>query len=98
MGALVELWHPQTHTLIFSSFEATIILEEVKILFGIKSSSNGEVAYPLGEFHVLDVLGEFTNEKEAKSIITPNGLDLLKLSRWLISQLSNPSVDWIIEK
>ena len=72
-------------SILFPSFEATILLQEVEILLGIKSSSNGEVACPLGEFHVLDVLGEFMNEKEAKSIIAPNGLDLLKLSRWLIS-------------
>ena len=81
---MVELWHSQTYTFIFPSFEATILLEEVEILLGIKSSSNGEVACPLGEFHVLNVLGEFMNEKDAKSITTPNGLDLLKLSRWLI--------------
>ena len=79
------MWHPQTHTFIFPSFEATILLEEVEILLGIKSSSNGEVACPLGEFHALDVLGEFMNEKDAKSIITLNELDLLKLSRWFIS-------------
>ena len=36
------------------------------------------------------------NEKDAKSIITPNGLDLLKLSRWFISQISNSSVDSLI--
>ena len=71
----------------FPSFEATILLEEVEILLGIRSSLDGEVACPLGEFHALDVLGEFMNEKDAKSITTPNGLDLLKLSRWLISQL-----------
>ena len=80
----------------FPSFKATILLEEVKILFGMKSSSNSEVACPLGEFHVLDVLGEFMSEKYARSITTSNGLDLLKLSRWLISQISNSSVDSLI--
>ena len=67
--------------LYFSSFETTILFEEVKILLGIKSSIDGEVACPLGEFHALDVLGEFMTEKEAKSITTSNGLELLKLSR-----------------
>ena len=85
LGALIELWHPQTHTFIFPSFEVTILLEELEILFGLRSSLDCEVAYPLGDFHVLSILGEFMNEKDAKSIITPNGLDLLKLSRWLIS-------------
>ena len=84
LGALIELWHPQTHTFIFFSFEVTILLEEVEILLDIKSSLDGKIACPLGEFHVLDVLGEFMSERDAKSIITPNGLDLLKLSRWLI--------------
>ena len=36
------------------------------------------------------------NEKDAKSIITPNGFDLLKLFRWPISQISNLSVDSLI--
>ena len=80
----------------FSSFEATILLEEVEIFLNIKSSSYGKVVCPFGEFYALDVLGEFMNEKDAKSIITPNGLDLLKLFRWLISQLSNLSVDSLI--
>ena len=80
----------------FSSFKATILLEEVEILLGIKSSSNGEVACPLGEFYTLDVLEEFMSEKDAKSIITPNGLDLFKLFRWLISQLFNSSVDSLV--
>ena len=80
---MIELWHPQTHTFIFSSFE-TIILLEVEILFGLKSSSNREVACPLRDFHVLEVLSEFMSERDARSIISSNELDLLKLSRWLI--------------
>ena len=56
LRALIELWHPQTHTFIFPSFEVTILLEEVEILLDIKSSSDGEIACPLGEFHVLNVL------------------------------------------
>ena len=47
LGALIELWHPQTHTFVFPSFEATILLEEVKILLGLKSSVDHDIACPL---------------------------------------------------
>ena len=57
LGALIELWHPQTHTFIFPSFKVTILLEEVEVLFGLRSSLDCEVACPFGDFHVLDILG-----------------------------------------
>ena len=76
LGALIELWHPQTHTFVFPSFEATILLEEVEILFSLKSSFNNDIAYPLIDIHALEILSEFMSENDARSIITPNGLDL----------------------
>ena len=82
LGALIELWHPQIHTFIFPSFEVTILLEEIKILFELKSSSNDNVACPLGDIHVLEILSEFMSKNDARFITTPNGLDLLKLARW----------------
>ena len=93
LGASVELWHPQTPTFIFPSFEATILLEEVEILFGLRSSLDCEVAYPLGDFHALDILGEFMTEPDARRITTPNEIDLFKLSRWLMLHSSDPGVD-----
>ena len=90
---MIELWHPQTHTFVFPSFEATILLEELEILFGLRSSLDCEVACPLGDFHVLDVLGEFMNEQDARRITTPNEIDLFKLSSWLMLHSSNLSVD-----
>ena len=36
------------------------------------------------------------SEKDAKFIITLNGLDLLKLSKWLILQLSNSNMDSLV--
>ena len=80
LGALIELWHPQTHTFIFPSFEATILLEEVEILLGLRSSVDYDIACPLGDFHISDVLGEFMSEKEIRMVATPNGMDLLLFS------------------
>ena len=34
LEALIELWRPKTHTFIFPEFKATVLLEEVNILFG----------------------------------------------------------------
>ena len=50
LGALIELWHPQTHMFVFPSFEASILLEEVEILLGLKSSADHDIACPLGDF------------------------------------------------
>ena len=77
---MIELWHPQTHTFVFSSFEATILLEEVKLLLGLKSSVDFDIVCPLGDFHISDVLGEFMSEKEIKMVVTPNGMDLFLFS------------------
>ena len=59
----------------------------------MKSSLDCEVTYPLSDFHVLDVLREFMTEQDARRITTPNGIDLFKLSRWLMLHSSNPGVD-----
>ena len=76
LRALIELWHPQTHTFIFPSFEATILLEEIEILLGLRSSVDFDIACPLHDFHISDVLGEFMSEKEIRMVATPNGMDL----------------------
>ena len=34
IGALIELWHPSTHTFIFHDFEASVLVEEVEMMFG----------------------------------------------------------------
>ena len=52
LGALIELWHSQTHTFVFPSFEATILLEEVKILLRLQSSVDHDIACPLGDFQI----------------------------------------------
>ena len=80
LGALIELWHPQTHTFVFPSFEATILLEEVEILLGLRSSVDYDIACHLGDFHILDVFGEFMSEKEIRMVATPNGMDLFLFS------------------
>ena len=59
----------------------------------MRSILDCEVAYPLGDFHVLDVLGEFMSEQDARCITTPNEIDLFKLSTWLMLYLSDLGVD-----
>ena len=83
---MIELWHPQTHTFVFPSFEATILLEEVEILLGLKLSAYHDIACPLGDFHISDVLGEFMTEKEIRRVATLNGMDLFKFSTWLMEE------------
>ena len=89
LGALIELWHPQTHTFIFPSFEATILLEEIEILLGLRSSVDHDIACPLGDFHISDILGEFMSEKEIWMVATPNGMDLFLFSSWLLERSSD---------
>ncbi|MQM02228.1 hypothetical protein Taro_034992 [Colocasia esculenta] len=40
--ALAELWHPQTHTFFFPSFEATVLLEELGLMLGLSKDKKGE--------------------------------------------------------
>ena len=55
-------------------------MEDVEILFSLKSSLNNDIAYPLIDIHALEILSEFMSENDARSIATPNGLDLFRLS------------------
>ena len=89
LGALIELWHPQTHTFVFPSFEAMILLEEVEILLGLRSSVDYDIVCPLGNFQISDVLGEFMTEKEIRRVATPNRMDLFLFSSWLLERSSN---------
>ena len=80
LRALIELWHPQTHTFVFPSFEATVLLEEVEILLGLKSSVDHDIACPLGDFQISEVLGEFMTEKEVRKVSALNGMDLFRFA------------------
>ena len=86
LGALIELWHPQTHTFVFLSFEATVLLEEVEILLGLKSSADHDIACPLGDFQISEVLGEFMTEKEVRKVSALNGMDLFRFANWLLDE------------
>ena len=86
LGALIELWHPQTRTFVFPSFEATILLEEVEILLGLKSSADHDIACPLGDFQISKVLREFMTAKEVRKVSAPNGMDLFRFANWLLDE------------
>src|SRR5262249_23043587 len=42
ISALIEIWHPQTHTFIFRHFEASILLEETELFLGLRHPRRAE--------------------------------------------------------
>ena len=48
-----------------------------------------DIACPLGDFHISDVLEEFMTEKEIRRVATPNGMDLFLFSSWFLESSSN---------
>ena len=79
LGALIELWHPQTQTLVFPFFEATILLEEVEILLGLTSSTDHDIDCPLGDFQISEVLGEFMTKRKLGMYLLQMGWTCLGL-------------------
>ena len=48
-----------------------------------------DIACPLVDFHISDILGEFMSEKEIRMVATPNGMDLFLFSSWLLEWSSD---------
>jgi len=46
----MEIWHPQTHTFIFPTFKASVLLEETKLLLGLRRAKveNNIAAHSMG--------------------------------------------------
>ncbi|MQL82550.1 hypothetical protein Taro_015027 [Colocasia esculenta] len=64
--AMVELWHPQTNSFIFSEFEATILLEELEIMLGLPCYQRGEefaISYTVDQINSWSILACITTKK-----------------------------------
>ena len=81
LSTLVELWHPQAHTFIFQSFEATILVEEVEELLGFRTTTfdSSLLVQSLGVQLPEEVFQEFMDTiLEMESMCTPKGIDMHK--------------------
>ncbi|MQL95628.1 hypothetical protein Taro_028291 [Colocasia esculenta] len=96
INALIELWHPQTHTFIFPKFEATV-LEEVEVFLALPKTKWGDeqnICYTVKPINPKLILGEFmTDPGDVYTMISPQSIHLFPLSKWLISQCKNKSAD-----
>ena len=81
LGALIELWHPQTHTFIFHDFEATVLLEEIDWLFGWDDLPyDPQVPQPPWE----EILAAIVQDKrEVCRMTNRHGILIERLAWWL---------------
>uniref|UniRef100_A0A1D1ZD79 Serine/threonine-protein phosphatase 7 long form n=1 Tax=Anthurium amnicola TaxID=1678845 RepID=A0A1D1ZD79_9ARAE len=87
IGALIEIWHPQTHTFIFSSFEATILIEETELLLGLKDNraKNKPVAHSMVKSSGQELMFKLTeNHAQARNIASQRGIRLSILAKWIM--------------
>src|SRR5262249_8431048 len=87
IAALTEIWHPQTNTFIFPSFEATILIEEAELFLGLKHIRTGSnsVAHSVDQISVMDFISELTGDHlQATNIVSPTGIRLSRLANWII--------------
>ncbi|MQM22410.1 hypothetical protein Taro_055462 [Colocasia esculenta] len=73
LTALVDLWHPQTHTFIFPAFEATILLEGLELIFGLPKDKKGEeydISYTVAPIDSWAIHREITTKSEDLRIMT----------------------------
>src|SRR5262249_36563130 len=85
ISALIEIWNPQTHTFIFSSFEATILFEETELLLGLKNKriNNEAMAHSVSQSSSAEVIHMITGDRlETWNIASPGGTRLDKLASW----------------
>ncbi|MQM19480.1 hypothetical protein Taro_052487 [Colocasia esculenta] len=95
--ALIELWHPQTHTFIFPKFEATVLLEEVEAFLALPKTKPGDeqnISYTVEPINPKLILGEFmTDPGDVHTMVSPQFIHLVPLSKWVISKCKDKSVD-----
>lgn len=91
--ALAEMWHPQTHTFIFPSFEATLPLEEVEAYFSFPRSKVGEedtICHTVAPIDAAAIFSEFIPDQgEVRAFVGPRHVHLLPLSQWVIAHCKN---------
>ncbi|MQM17833.1 hypothetical protein Taro_050815 [Colocasia esculenta] len=95
--ALIELWHPKTHTFIFPKFEATVLLEEVEAFLALPKTKPGDeqsISYTVEPINPKFILGEFmTDPGDVHTMVSPQFIHLVPLSKWVISKCKDKSVD-----
>src|SRR5262249_38406701 len=87
ISALIEIWHPQTHTFLFCKFDASILLEETELFLGLKQSKveRCEVAHCMEPLNTEEFIQEITrNRVETKNIVSSNSIKLSKLAAWVM--------------
>ncbi|MQL70947.1 hypothetical protein Taro_003255 [Colocasia esculenta] len=88
--ALAERWHPQTHTFIFPTFEATVLLEELEIMIGLPQYHRGEefsIFYTVAPINSWSILAEITTRKtDLHSMTSRMHVHLLPIAQWINSQ------------
>lgn len=93
ISALVEMWHPQTHTFIFPSFEATVLLEEVEAYLSLPKSRVGEedlVCHTVAPIDPVAIFSEFIEDpSEIKTFVGARHIHLLPLSQWVVAHCKN---------
>ncbi|MQL88325.1 hypothetical protein Taro_020883 [Colocasia esculenta] len=83
LGALVERWHPRTHTFVFQAFEASVLLEEVELFLGWRRCLEYDPMTPLLPWE--EILADVVRDKkEVLRMTNKHGIFLDRLAWWLI--------------
>ncbi|MQL67903.1 hypothetical protein Taro_000151, partial [Colocasia esculenta] len=83
LGALVEQWHPHTHTFVFQAFEASVLLEEVELFLGWRRCLEYDAVTPLLPWE--EILADIVQDKmEVLRMMNKHGIFLDRLAWWLI--------------
>ncbi|MQL69176.1 hypothetical protein Taro_001460, partial [Colocasia esculenta] len=93
--ALVRLTDVPNH--LSKSKEATVLLEEVEAFLALPNTKRGDeqnICYTVEPINPKLILGEFmTDPGDVHTMISPQFIHLVPLSKWVISQCKNKSVD-----
>ncbi|MQL98908.1 hypothetical protein Taro_031624 [Colocasia esculenta] len=83
LGALVERWHPHTHTFVFKEFKESVLLEEVEWFLGWRQCVEYDVTTPLLAWE--EILADIEQDKkEVLRMTNKHGIFLDRLAWWLI--------------
>ena len=81
LGALIELWHPSTHTFIFYDFKASVLVEEVEMMFGwLGFPYDPRVASEPWEEILADIVRD---KREVCRMTSRHGILVDRLACWL---------------
>jgi len=96
VSALIEIWHPQTHTFLFRQFEASILIEETELFLGLKhrKAKNTEVAHCMELLNTEDFIQKLTgNQADTKNIVSSKRIQLSRLAIWTMKAKDNNTDD-----